>query len=472
MANSNANLLSTIQPHIQQAHGMHGQQHPPHIGNGGLSQDQTAHPRRSMRLAGAEVRHVSLPPSRSRALRRTLEVSPTVAYEVPTPPGMALKIRPLPQAANPVRVSQPIPFNSVNDENVSDVNKASLKVPLVGKVQSSTSVTVNAASDTDLLNMGDRQYSDQPGGPGSHMPIRQTHFDNKGGSKSSTRFDDWISDDEWRNTMRSSDQLSAAWRDEGNLAFDERNDSHAVSTVLRKWEEFCYAKWTSPSEAVAVRAFMGCAITPKLSDEIKKAFGRHSLSRANLRSRYFYTELYDFITSYLGDYYTNSVYVTGILQKILTLQQRDQSLNEHLRQVEDLIEELRFCSASRSVQLDVDHLSNALQLSLSDPFRSWYYDEAQQMAREGRFGTFDVLFEICQRLKRKARTLGRECPSTTSLAMVSTTRLDSREATKSATNQQQTANSKPSFQGCKRCYSKDHKVDSCDATTPRSISVR
>lgn len=121
------------------------------------------------------------------------------------------------------------------------------------------------------------------------------------GQDRSSRFSDWISDSEWVQLREASDHLGQAWRKAGRKLFDDNEASPPPSTTLREWEKFCYAEWTAPNAPDAVRAFMSAVISPDLSADIKKALGRHRLSGDQLRSRYFYTELYDFATKHLAD---------------------------------------------------------------------------------------------------------------------------------------------------------------------------
>ncbi|EER17023.1 hypothetical protein Pmar_PMAR000467, partial [Perkinsus marinus ATCC 50983] len=188
-------------------------------------------------------------------------------------------------------------------------------------------------------------------------------------NKTTVKSEDHIPDQEWRQLTRTSEHLAEEWRKAGHKAFDDTPGTGPISTTLRMWEMFCYSKWVSPSGVSAVRAFMEAAISAKISDEIKKAFGRQIISSENLRSRVFYDYFYKFAISYLNDNYTDSVYVTTVLQRILNLTQGTVSLSDHLQAAEELIEELKFCASSRVVQLDIDHLSNSLMMSLGEPFR-------------------------------------------------------------------------------------------------------
>ncbi|KAF4650324.1 hypothetical protein FOZ61_000422, partial [Perkinsus olseni] len=314
-------------------------------------------------------------------------------------------------------------------------------------------------------------------------------------TKAAVKSEDYIPDQEWRQLTRTSEHLAEEWRKAGHKAFDDSPRTGPISTTLRTWEMFCYSKWASPTDVSSVRAFMEAAISAKISDEIKKAFGRQIISSNNLRSRAFYDYFYSFAISYLNDNYTDSVYVTSVLQRILNLSQGASSLSDHLQAAEELIEELKFCASSRVVQLDIDHLSNSLMMSLGEPFRGWYYEELKVAVREGSFGSLDSIVDVCKVIKRRSRTLGPERPYSyptsssssskvpTSAAQVSSVGLNPGEcvtvldgqggATSRDTVPNKSAkqnNQRP--KGCRRCYQQGHFATACTADSPQNLHKR
>ncbi|KAF4755406.1 hypothetical protein FOZ63_027185 [Perkinsus olseni] len=314
-------------------------------------------------------------------------------------------------------------------------------------------------------------------------------------TKAAVKSEDHIPDQEWRQLTRTSEHLAEEWRKAGHKAFDDTPGTGPISTTLRTWEMFCYSKWASPTDVSSVRAFMEAAISAKISDEIKKAFGRQIISSTNLRSRAFYDYFYSFAISYLNDNYTDSVYVTSVLQRILNLSQGASSLSDHLQAAEELIEELKFCASSRVVQLDIDHLSNSLMMSLGEPFRGWYYEELKVAVREGSFGSLDSIVDVCKVIKRRSRTLGPERPYSyptsssssskvpTSAAQVSSVGLNPGEcvtvldgqggATSKDTVPNKSAkqnNQRP--KGCRRCYQQGHFATACTADSPKNLHKR
>ncbi|KAF4670049.1 hypothetical protein FOL47_002280 [Perkinsus chesapeaki] len=327
----------------------------------------------------------------------------------------------------------------------------------------------------------------------------------------SSRFTDHVSDEEWRGATRTSEHLTSQWRDEGNAPFNDSDSSEPISTILRKWEMFCLAKWCSPHDVSSVRAFMGGVIEPKIREEIKRAYGRDSLSAQNLRSRYFYEEFYGFSLSYLSEHYTDSVYVTSILQKVLNLRQENEILSKHLEKAEELLDELKFCSSSRAVQLDIDHMSNSIMMSLGDPFRGWFYDALVSAHQLGAPVTFETVLDICRALRKRSRTVGPQRPyvpqpppnisSMTSSSSSTTTSTTTTKPTGSSTNDggnnvnfktvidsEAGPNGDPNQasegrahtfkphnfknRGCRRCYKGGHRAILCSAPAPRNVTSR
>ncbi|KAF4725024.1 hypothetical protein FOZ63_000356 [Perkinsus olseni] len=465
--------------------------------------------RRSSRISGAPVELVSLPPVQPRLRNPArLQGHPTIPYaaDLPSQPttsptGHVRGEQPQQPRRSGTTGQQLEDFSetlSVANLPVGDLPVKSSKPPTLFK-DGATDPFVSANRPAEIYQRRIRCQDSYPYGT-----LRDS-VDARTLQGRPSQFSDWISDSEWIQVKKSSDHLGQAWQKAGHKLFDDTEASPSLSTVLREWEKFCYAEWTSPTSVDAVRAFMSSVISPNISADVKKAFGRDRLSPQSLRSKHFYAELYEFCTGYLSENNSDPIYVTSLLQKILTLKQGNRRLAEHLQEVESLIEELRFCSSSHTVQLDFNHLSNSLQLSLGDPFRGWYFDQVEQMARDGCYGTFESLIEICRELRRRGRVLGPERPYTfvqaqlsktvSQNAQLATVQMGGDEVsthtvldTNSGTATKDQVADKPNDSAsrspadnkkfsarpktCWRCFQRSHSAQECRCPQPKKIGLR
>ncbi|KAF4651508.1 hypothetical protein FOL47_000353, partial [Perkinsus chesapeaki] len=298
---------------------------------------------------------------------------------------------------------------------------------------------------------------------------------------------DYLSEVQLRDIDRRVESLIELWRKDHKPFSTEGGNPQtlSVSKLAHDWSLFCSAQWLNVVDPAAVRAFLGGALTSKLSSQIKAAY--ESLWVADIRTRSYHQSLFNYAMAYLRAHHSAPVSATHLLQRFLTIKQAGKPLTKFLDEIETILGEMRFVfENNQQAPVDVGYIASSLIMALDTPYKGWYYDELQKRYGEFMPSDFDGLADALRALRRRGYVLnvgdqtfkslaGPEQKLTPVMSQVGPPPSGTENAAVPSSLPAQSAPPHPKksrFSSCKRCYNGSHAEESCTVEMPKDMAMR
>ncbi|EER16754.1 gag/pol/env polyprotein, putative [Perkinsus marinus ATCC 50983] len=298
---------------------------------------------------------------------------------------------------------------------------------------------------------------------------------------------EFLTESQLRDTNRRVESLIALWRKDHQPFTGGQGSS--VPKLIHDWTTFCSTQWLGVTDPPAVRAFMGGALSVKLSADIKAAY--ESCRVADFCSRSYHHSLMHYALAYIRAHHSAPVSATHILQKFLANKQNGRPLSVFLDEIETATWEMRFIfESNQHAPLDIGYIASSIIIGLDEPHNGTFYDEIKSRYGEGMPNTFDGLADVLRALRRRVFVLStgmstglkksvpqhqlqplvNQVSAVPGGSTASVKTLEGAEDPPQQHSDHRKKQSKSDF--CKRCYKGAHSEEACTADEPKDLSVR